>query len=299
MELGQVTLSDGRRVDTYTGGDPDGPAVILQHGMPQCRLVATHVEDGAYAAGVRLLALSRPGFGHSSPANPSLAACGRDAVEVATLLGAETFSVLGISFGAPFAAATAIAGPERVTALGICVGMGPWAVLDADDPDLAPELEILALDDHGHPDESLAAYRELMSGVFDEMLSLERDEQLMDAFDAIVSPDGTPAEDTSAFPPEWRDRFARDIREALTSYDGIAHDNIATGRPWDIDPSTIHQPTHLWYGADDHLLPIEHARWWQAQIPHAQLTVRPGTGHGGAFIVHSADMLRTLATAVW
>lgn len=59
-------MSDGRRVDTYVGGDPDGSAVLVQHGMPQCRLVAAHVEDGAREAGVRLLALSRPGSGHSS-----------------------------------------------------------------------------------------------------------------------------------------------------------------------------------------------------------------------------------------
>ena len=292
-----MTLSDGRRVDTYTGGDPHGPAVLLQHGMPQCRLAATHVDDGARAAGVRLLALSRPGFGHSSPAAPGLASCGRDAVEVAAALGAETFAVLGISFGAPFAAATAAADPERVTALGICVGMGPWRILDADDPDLAAELEILALDDQGRTDEALDAYREFMAGVFADILGKETNEELMVAFDALATPDGTPAEDPGAFPPQWRDRFARDVREALTTYDGIAHDNIATGRDWDIDPTAIRQPTYLWYGADDHLLPIEHARWWQAQIPHAQLTIRPGTGHGGAYFVHSADMFRTLTAA--
>jgi pimeloyl-ACP methyl ester carboxylesterase len=246
MELAHVTLSDGRRVDTCTGGDPNGLAVLLQHGMPQSRLAAAHVDEGACAAGVRLLSLSRPGFGHSSPASPSLASCGRDAVEVAAALGAETFAVLGISFGAPFAAATATADPKRVTALGICVGMGPWRLLDADDPDLAAELEILARDKQGRTAEALAAYREFMAGVFDEMLSLRSNGDLMDAFDAMATPDGTPVEDPSAFPPEWRDRFARDVREALTTYDGIAHDNIATGRDWDIDPTTIRQPTFLW-----------------------------------------------------
>jgi pimeloyl-ACP methyl ester carboxylesterase len=117
------------------------------------------------------------------------------------------------------------------------------------------------------------------------------------AFDALVTSDGTPAEDPSGFPPQWRDRFARDLREALTTYDGIAHDNIATGRTWDFDPTTIRQPTYLWYGADDHMLSIGHARWWQAQIPHAQLTIWPGTGHFGAVLLHSADMLRTLTPA--
>jgi hypothetical protein len=45
-------------------------------------------------------------------------------------------------------------------------------------------------------------------------------------------------------------------------------------------------------------VPIEHARWWHAQIPHAQLTIRPDTGHGGAYFVHGEEMLRTLTAAV-
>jgi pimeloyl-ACP methyl ester carboxylesterase len=275
MELGHVTLSDGRRVDTYIGGDADGPAVLVQHGMPQCRLVATHVDDDARAAGVRLLALSRPGFGHSTWAEPSLASCGRDALEVATALGADTFAVLGISFGGPFAAATAATDPARVTALGICVGIGPWRILDADDPDLAAEIDILALDDQGRTDEALIAYRELMASVFDDVLSKETNEELMTALDALVAPDGAVDVDLNAFPSQWRDRFARDVREALTTYDGIAHDNIAAGRDWDIDLTAIRQPTYMWYGANDDLLPIKHARWWQAHIPHTQLTIRP------------------------
>jgi pimeloyl-ACP methyl ester carboxylesterase len=297
MELGHVTLSDGRRVDTYVGGDPNGAAVLVQHGMPQCRLVATHLEDGAREAGVRLLALSRPGSGQSAWAEPSLASCGRDALDVAGALGADTFAVLGISFGGPFAAATAAADPERVTALGICVGIGPWRILDADDPGLAAELAILDLDDQGRTDEAVEAYRELMAGVFDDLLAKESNEELMVAFDALVSPDGNRDVDWDAFPPQWRERFARDVREALTTYDGMAHDNIAAGRNWDIDLTTIRQPTFLWYGSDDDLLPIEHAHWWKEQLPHAQLTIRPGTGHGGAYFIHSAEMLRRLAAA--
>lgn len=289
-----MTLHDGRRVDTYVGGDPDGPAVLVQHGMPQCRLVAAHVEDGAREAGVRLLALSRPGFGQSTWADPSLASCGRDALEVAAALGANTFAVLGISFGGPFAAATAATDPDRVTALGICVGIGPWRVLDADEPDLAAELEILALDDEGRTEEAVEAYRSLMAGVFDDMLAKESDEELMVAFDAMTSPDGKRDVDWDAFPPGWRERFARDVREALTTYDGIAHDNIAAGREWDFDVTTIRQPAFLWYGADDDLLSIKHARWWEEQLPHARLVIRPGTGHGGAYFIHSAEMFREL-----
>lgn len=297
MELGHVSLRDGRRVDVSTAGDPNGPAVLLQHGMPQCRLVAAHAVDAATSSGVRLLSLSRPGFGHSTPASPSLAACGRDAVEVAAALGAERFAVLGISFGAPFAAATAAVAPDRVTALGIVGGIGPWRQLDADDPGLAEELEFMALDDQGGTDDALAAYRDYMANVFDDMLRAEKDEVLMDAFDALAGPDGdTPPEDLTDLPSGWRGLFARDIREALTTYDGIAHDNVATGRTWDFDPAAIEQPTFLWCGEHDDPS-LKHAHWWQAQIPHAQLSIRPGRGHGGSYLLYWADMFNTLAAA--
>lgn len=296
MEVGHVTLRDGRRVDTCAGGDPAGPAVLLQHGMPGSRLTAAHADEAARACGVRLLSLSRPGFGRSSPAPPSLAACGRDAVEVAAALGADEFAVLGISFGAPFAAATAVMGGDRVTALGIVVGMGPWLELDPiDDPEVAKEREIFELDAAGRTEEAMAAYLALAATWLDDVRSKETDEELMQAFDAMTAPeDGTPGEDLGDLGSELRIRFARDVRESLTTYDGVVHDNFAAGRTWDIDLATVQQPTFLWYGEVDKLLSLDHARWWQSQIPHAQLTIREGEGHGGTFLRHWSDMLRQL-----
>ena len=91
-----------------------------------------------------------------------------------------------------------------------------------------------------------------------------------------------------------RARFARDIRESLTTYDGIAHDNVAAGRRWDFDATAIRQPTFLWYGELDSL--INHAHWWQQQIPRARLTIRKGSGHGSSYLLHWADMFRSLTT---
>jgi len=125
--------------------------------------------------------------------------------------------------------------------------------------------------------------------------SQETDEELMHAFEAMAAPDdGTPGENLEDLGPVMRIRFARDVRESLTTYDGVVHDNIATGRPWDIDLASVRQPTFLWYGEVDRLLSVDHAHWWQAQIPHARLTIRAGEGHGGTFLRHWADMFRQL-----
>lgn len=297
MDLGHVILSDGRRVDTCAGGVPDGPAVLIQHGMPQSRLIAAHADEAARECGIRLLSLSRPGYGRSSPSPPSLAGCGRDAVEVAAALGASEFAVLGVSFGAPFAAATAAIGSDRVISLGIVAGSGPWRELEPmDDPELTKEREILELDDQGRTAEAVSAYRALAAIWFDDLRAQETDEELMLAFDAMTAADdGTHDEDLGYLDPQMRTRFARDIRESLTTYDGIGHDNISTGRSWDFDMTVIRQPTFLWYGELDSAL-IGHAHWWQEQIPHAHLTLREGSGHGSSYLLHWADMFRSLTT---
>ena len=297
MQLAHVTLRDGRRVDTAQGGEVDGFPVLLQHGLPGSRLTAAHAEEAASGCGVRLVSLSRPGFGHSTPATPSLAERGRDALEIADALGIDRFAVLGTSGGAPAAAATAVVGGDRVTALGIAVGIGPWNELEpADDPGLAPERDIIATYDRGETEEALEAYRRLSATWFDDMLSSESDEQLMAVFDTLVADeDGEPDEDLSYMTPQMRRRFAQDLREALVTYDGIALDNLTVGRPWDVEVSSITQPTFLWFGDRDRLVSDVHPRWWQEQVPHARITLREGKGHGSAYLEHWDDMLRDLA----
>ena len=40
--------------------------------------------------------------------------------------------------------------------------------------------------------------------------------------------------------------------------------------------------------------PLDHARWYVEQIPHATLVVREGLGHLGSFEAHRVEMLVTL-----
>ena len=42
----------------------------------------------------------------------------------------------------------------------------------------------------------------------------------------------------------------------------------------------------------DVVTPLEHARWYAAQIPHNALVVREGLGHLGSFQAHRDETLR-------
>ena len=62
-----VPLAGGRTLTLDDVGDPAGVPVVYLHGTPDSRL-ARHPDDGlASAAGVRLLAVDRPGYGGTSP----------------------------------------------------------------------------------------------------------------------------------------------------------------------------------------------------------------------------------------
>lgn len=100
------------------------------------------------------------------------------------------------------------------------------------------------------------------------------------------------------FTPQMRTWWAADMREALTSYDGYARDNLAWGGDWDIDLASVESPTWLWYGDEDRLVPLDHGRWLHERIAHSTLVIRPGCGHGRTVFEFWDDMFATLRNAV-
>lgn len=58
--------------------------------------------------------------------SPGLRSVAEDAVRVADAFGLDRFAVLGYSGGTPFAAATGVVAPERVTAVGLCAAVASW-----------------------------------------------------------------------------------------------------------------------------------------------------------------------------
>lgn len=61
-----LSLPDGRSIAWTWLGDPNGRPVVLCRGLPMCYLLPPDSEGQLRDAGIKLLALSRPGFGNSS-----------------------------------------------------------------------------------------------------------------------------------------------------------------------------------------------------------------------------------------
>src|SRR5829696_2426819 len=117
-------------------GRPDGVPVLYLHGTPDSRL-ARPTDDGLAAhAGVRVLALDRPGYGGSDPVPTVGSGAGTspagwveavvgDGVAVLDELRVERCGVVAWSGGALTALAVAAGLPERIAALGIVAGLVP------------------------------------------------------------------------------------------------------------------------------------------------------------------------------
>jgi pimeloyl-ACP methyl ester carboxylesterase len=286
-----LTLSDGRLLSVWEGGDPAGVPVVYFHGTPSSRLQAVSGHEAAVRNGVRLIAANRPGYGADPDGASSLSSVARGIVEVADLLGLERFGVLGVSGGGPYALASAALFPERVAAVGVAAGIGPWRLIDPPERNLQDRVA-MGLADQGDIEGALASFRRDAEAEYAPMLELD-DDAMMDEF---VRP--IPELERAIFTSRMRAVWAADLREALTSYDGYARDNLAWGGDWDVDLATVSSPTWLWYGEDDLLVPVDHGRWLLERIAHATLVIRPGCGHGRAVFPFWDDMLRTLSDSV-
>ena len=280
-------LADGRTLDYWDGGDPDGRAVMFHPGSPCTRVMGREGHEAALAVGVRLVSISRPGYGGSTlpEARPSLRAVGGDTAALARWLGVEDYAVLGASGGGPFAVATAVVDPAAVRAVGLVAGTGPWPLLNEPTDEDAEERELLSRLDAGDLEGSWAGYRELLDRALGPLRELGYDERV-DAFFA-----GAPrSPDEFGTRPLW----AANLAEVVAGLDGLAFDNLAWGGRWDVDPRAVGAPTLLWYGDTDVLVPLSHGRWYADLVTGAELTVHGGEGHAELCSGHWEEQLTGL-----
>jgi pimeloyl-ACP methyl ester carboxylesterase len=279
---------DGRVVEFWDGGDPAGRAVVMHPGTPASRLLGRWGHDAAVAAGVRLVSISRPGYGGSTPTRaPSLMATGRDTAEFSAWLGLEEYAVMGISGGGPFAVATAIADPDAVRALAVVGGVGPWTLLDEPTEAERVDREYLAMFDAGDTTGAWEGLSRLAEQEMGGWRSLDDDALV----DAILDEPQSPLAHDDAYRALW----ASNMTVVLSCLDGYVTDNLAWGGTWDVDPADVAAPTVLWDADGDG---ARHVRWYADRIAGSELVIFPGEGHVDVCDLHWPEVLAGLLR-VW
>lgn len=124
-----LTLPGGRTIAWTWLGDPNGRPVVLCRGLPMCYLLPPDSEGQLRDAGIKLLALSRPGFGNSSE-HASLSPMDDNLAALRSFLDHVVKSpcvAIGLSNGVLPLLAEASLRPDRFHAL---IAIGYTGVLD-------------------------------------------------------------------------------------------------------------------------------------------------------------------------
>ena len=292
----RVALPDGRRAQLWEGGDPEGRAVFFLHGCPDTRHAAYPGDAAARRAGVRLVAVNRPGYGLSDPHESGHGSVADDVASVADRLGIERYGVLGMSVGGPYALACAARHPDRVTSA---------AVVSA--PGMAP-----AMDPPWHRDDLDVEGRRFVTGL--AHLTVEEAVQRMrpdfEAYVAGVAPQdpddaalvarwltGLPPHDATLLADLSTAELADAVREALARPEGYLRDAAVTFRTWELDLTDVQCPVSVWAGELDANHPPRNSTWLAQHLPRSTLRLLPGTGHLGALLEHWDEILGELSPA--
>jgi pimeloyl-ACP methyl ester carboxylesterase len=280
-----LSLRDGRRLGYAEYGDPDGTPGFYFHGHPGSRLEPRFAEDAAAGAGLRIVALDRPGYGLSDfQPGRRILDWPADVAAAADELGIERFGVLGSSGGGPYALACAHELPDRVTKTGVISGVGPYDAPGATDGMRWQNRVGFQLGARFPP---LARF--VMSSMARQLS--RRPDRTLDAVAQAMSP----RDAEIARRPEVREILAADIAEAFRQGShGAALDVVLLGRPWEFRLDEIRTPVYLWQGEEDVLVPPAMGRYLAAQLPDCRATFFPGEGHL-LFVDHMAEIVRAFA----
>lgn len=268
------TAADGRDIEYVEVGDPRGQPVVYLHGTPATAGSAVLLDRAASRHGVRLLAVSRPGYGDSTTTAPGLLSVARDIGELTRELGIDDFAVFGASGGGPFALATAAALPARVRQVLVAAGPGPVHLLAPEhlEPDDERALAMLAA---GDVDAALALVTAEAQRDFDALRRLPS-EEFAEALRGMVPP----SEHYFDTRPDEHAVFLSDFRRGIERYDGFVRDNLSWLGPWDCELDDVAAPVHLFYGGADAMVPAVNGEWLAERLPRAILTIDPEAGHG-------------------
>lgn len=278
-----IQLKDGRKLGYAEYGDPKGRPLFFFHGWPTSRLHASFTDETAKKLKIRIISIDRPGIGLSDDKpNRALLDFPDDVVELADKLQIKKFAVMGISGGGPYATVCAFKIPQRITKVGIIVGLAPTYI-----PGLLEGTS------------TLAKFGWSNYGRFPITRTLGT---LFHYFNAKYSPSfglhrflfGSKTDRKMYSNPTIRKEAKEGLKEAFrTGYKGVEQDLKLYTTNWGFNLKDIKASVYLWYGEDDKNVSLAMGKYYASQIPNSKLTVYPNEGHM-VTRTHIEEILKTL-----
>ncbi|HWJ82204.1 MAG TPA: alpha/beta hydrolase [Nocardioides sp.] len=287
---GNVGVRDGRRLSFAEYGSPRGPALVWMHGTPGARRqIPLDARAFAEEHGVRIIGVDRPGIGSSTPYQyPDLLDWTADLALLADALALDTFRIIGLSGGGPYALAAGAGLPGRVTGVGVLGGVAPTVGPDA----VAGGPIQLAVRFAPLLSYARVPLGVLLTGAIRAVKPLAGPG--LDLY-AAVQP---PGDKNLLSRPEFKAMFLDDLLNGSRFQTSAPlADLVLFTRDWGFDLADVKVPVRWWHGDDDHIVPLRHGQHAVSRLPDATLTVIDGESHlGGLGIArHVVEELLSLA----
>lgn len=267
-----VQTPDGRRLTVFEGGDPDGLAVVVQHGTPGSGLLYAAHERLARAQGIRLVGYDRPGYGESTPATGrSVAGAARDLEAIADALGLDRFAGWGISGGGPHILACAALCDERLLAVASLASVAPY---EANGLDWLGGMGQSNVEEFGAVRDGKDAARAYLECERTMLLGAALDE-LQGAWASLLGEADRFVLD-GALAGHLLESAKRGLQPAV---EGWLDDDLAFVAPWGFDVAAVARPVLLVHGRDDRFVPVSHGEWLADRIPGAEARITRDDGH--------------------
>lgn len=271
---GVVPLEDGRDFGFAEFGPRDGDPLLWLHGTPgSCRQVAPDAVAAAEREGIRIIGLSRPGAGASTPARyRRIVDIVADVEQVVDRLGVDRFAVAGLSGGGPYTLAIGARMRDRCVGLAVFGGVAPSCGDDA------ARGGVTALTAQFQPllRRSSRALGHTLNVALKPLIPAAN--QIGDAFFRLL-----PESDRAVFEmPGVKDMFIGDLSLSLTHGFGMhamMRDAVLFGRDWGFRLDEVEVPVHWWHGDEDTIVPLHHGEWVVSRLPNVTFHLQPGYSH--------------------
>jgi len=284
----RVQSCGGRRIAYREYGDPRGQLVFYFHGTPGSRLEAALIGGDACAAGIRLISIDRPGLGCSTHYE-----CRRildwpcDVQRLAASLGYADapFGIIGLSGGAPYAAACALRFPHRLTHVAIVSGHAPMCA-----PGVSP----------GNQDKliELIARREHLGKTAFKLIDRKLDRKPDKVVD-MVTKNWTTADKKLVLCNSRRyQQLVANLNEAgRCGPAGIVTDIRLLACPWGFALCQVQGVgVSIWQGGCDRIVTPSMGRYFHRQIAGSELIQNPRAGHVTMLKWHIRDIFSRFGT---
>lgn len=280
-----MALPDGRELAWLELGDPSGRPVVGFHGTPGSRLQLVVDDEPVRAAGVRLVSVDRPGYGHSSyQPRRTLAGWADDVGQLIDHLGIDRCGVVGISGGGPHALVCAARMPDRVAVTAVLSGVGALLAAGSEEGMMPANVLISRVG---------RRTTKPLEVLFAAMAKAQK--RWPDRALAVMAKQMPPADAAILARPDVRRVFLADLRAAsATSAKAAAQDFQIFARDWGFRLEEISVPVHFWQGDADRNVPVAHARQMASAVPDATLHEVVGGGHLVSLDL-TAEIFSTLA----